>query len=220
MGARGPAGGLRSYTKGRHGRARGCDRAGAQMIDPATVKRWTVEEVEALPYVEGCHYEIVDGELCVSRTPRTAHQATRGNAFFALKVWNDQIGLGEVLSEPGVIFSRHDAVEPDVAWLSLARRAAIEGDDGHLHGAPELVVEVLSPGAVNERRDRETKRGLYGRHGVDEYWILDWRGQTVAVDRRTGDALPLVAALGRDDVLSSPLFPGFAVTVGQLFARP
>jgi Uma2 family endonuclease len=190
------------------------------MIDPATVKRWTVEEVEALPYEEGCHYEIIDGELCGSRTPRTAHQATRGNAFFVLKIWNDQTGLGEVLSEPGVIFSRYDAVEPDVAWLSLARRAAIEGDDGHLHGAPELVIEVLSPGAVNERRDREIKRGLYARHGVDEYWILDWRGQTVSVYRRTGDALPLVVTLGRDDVLSSPLLPGFAVTVGHLFARP
>src|SRR5437868_1186629 len=76
---------LEGYTDGRRGHARAYDRAGAQMIDPATVRRWTVEEVEALPYEEGCHYEIIDGELCVSRTPRTAHQATRGNAFFALK---------------------------------------------------------------------------------------------------------------------------------------
>ena len=73
---------------------------------------------------------------------------------------------------------------------------------------------------MNERRDREIKRDLYARHGVDEYWILDWRGQTVSVYRRTGDALPLVATPGRDDVLSSPLLPGFAVTVGHLFARP
>jgi len=190
------------------------------MIDPSTVKRWTVEEVEGLPDKEGCHYEIVDGGLFVSRTSSNAHQAARGNTFFVLKAWNDQTGLGEVLSEPGVIFSRHDAVEPDVAWLSLARRTAVEGDDGHLHGAPELLVEVLSPGAANERRDRETKRGLYARHGVDEYWILDWRAQTVAVYRRAGDALALVATLGRDDTLSSPLLPGFAVRVGQLFTRP
>jgi Uma2 family endonuclease len=125
-----------------------------------------------------------------------------------------------VLSEPGVIFSRHDAVEPDVAWLRLARRAAIEAADGHLHGAPELVVEVLSPGAANERRDREVKRDLYARHGVNEYWILDWRAQTASIYRRVGDALPLVVTLGREDVLTSPLLPGFAVTVRDLFARP
>ncbi len=190
------------------------------MIDPAAARRWTVEELEALPAEEGCHYEIVDGELFVSTSPRNEHQAAKGAALTELWLWNWQAGLGEVLSEPGVIFSRHDAVEPDVVWLSLARRAAIEGDDGHLHGPPELVVEVLSPGSANERRDREIKLALYSRYGVDEYWILDWRLQTVTVYHRQDASLRLAAALGRQDELTSPLLPGFAVRVGRLFARP
>jgi Uma2 family endonuclease len=190
------------------------------MSEAAAAHRWTVEELEALPGEEGCHYEIIDGELFVSKSPRNEHQATKGGAYLELSLWNRQAGLGEVLSEPGVIFSRHDAVEPDVVWLSLARRAAIERDDGHLHGAPELVVEVLSPGSTNERRDREIKLALYSRYGVDEYWILDWRVQSVTVYRRQENVMRLAAALDRKDELTSPLLPGFAVRVGRLFARP
>jgi hypothetical protein len=84
---------------------------------------------------------------------------------------------------PGVIFADDDDVVPDVVWISQARRAAALGPDGHLHAAPELAVEVLSPGSANERRDREVKLKLYSRRGVLEYWIVDWRTQQVEVYR-------------------------------------
>lgn len=59
---------------------------------------------------------------------------------------------------PGVIFTPEDAVAPDVIWVSRARRAGIGAGDGKLHGAPELMIEVLSPGDTNEQCDREAKR--------------------------------------------------------------
>jgi Uma2 family endonuclease len=95
--------------------------------------------------------------------------------------------------------------------------AIVEGADDHLHGAPELVVEVLSPGAANERRDRGAKLRLYSVHGVHEYWIVDYRALTVEVYRRRDAQLRLEATVGREDTLTSPMLPGFALPVAQLF---
>jgi Uma2 family endonuclease len=93
----------------------------------------------------------------------------------------------------------------------------VRDDAGHLRAAPELVVEVLSPGAANERRDREKKLALYSRQGVEEYWIVDWRARAVEVHRREGAALRLAATLRDDDQLTSPLLPGFACPISQLW---
>jgi Uma2 family endonuclease len=102
-------------------------------------------------------------------------------------------------------------------WVSHDRFSAAVRDDGHLWGPPELVVEVLSPGAANERRDRQVKLGLYSRMGVDEYWLLDWRVRQVQVYCRQGEKLVLAATLGPSDTLDSPVLPGFAVEVSRLF---
>jgi Uma2 family endonuclease len=116
-----------------------------------------------------------------------------------------------------VIFADDDDVAPDVVWISHTRRAAALGSDGHLHAAPELVVEVLSPGSTNERRDREAKLKLYSRRGVLEYWIVDWRTQQVEVYQREDLALHLVATLHPTDRLTSLLLPGFSCEVATLF---
>jgi len=80
-----------------------------------------------------------------------------------------------------------------------------------------LVVEVLSPGSVNERRDREVKLKLYSRRGVSEYWIVDWQQRKVEVYQRQQMALHLLATLYATDTLTSPLLPGFACPVVTLF---
>ncbi len=97
-------------------------------------KRWTLAEVEALPYDEWTRYEIIDGELFVSRAAGNPHQLTVNECAYALTAWNKQIRLGDVLPSPGLIFSDADAVIPDLVWVSRARRATIERDD-KLHGA-------------------------------------------------------------------------------------
>jgi len=108
-------------------------------------------------------------------------------------------------------------VVPDVVWISHERLAALMDEAGHLTGAPELAVEVLSPGVENERRDREAKLKLYGSRGIREYWIVDWRLQQVEVYRRDQAMLRLVSTLFAEDVLTSPLLPGFACPVARLF---
>jgi len=181
-----------------------------------TALRWTSADLEVLPD-DGKRYEIIDGELYMSRQPHWHHQRTCGKIFVALETWSAQTGTGETNLAPGVIFAEDDDVAPDVVWISQARRATALGPEGHLHAAPELVVEVLSPGVANERRDRDAKLKLYSRRGVLEYWIVDWRAQQIAVYRREELALRLLATLYAADTLTSPLLPGFSCKVATLF---
>lgn len=106
---------------------------------------------------------------------------------------------------------------PDVVWISDERLATLIDDAGHLTGAPELVVEVLSFGMRNEERDRIAKRKLYETQGVREYWILDWRLKQVEVYRREAGELRRVATLLPEETLTSPLLAGFGCVVATLF---
>jgi Uma2 family endonuclease len=183
-----------------------------------TTKHWTSKDLETLPSTEGTRYEIIAGDLYVSTQPHGEHQSVCGVLFSVLYLWSQHTGLGRPFPAPGVIFADDEDVAPDVVWMSHARLAGAWDQAGHLTRAPELVIEVLSPGRANERRDREAKLGLYRRQGVHEYWIIDWRTQTVDVYRPTAGVLEQVTRLTRQDTLTSPLLPGFACVVGTLFA--
>jgi Uncharacterized protein conserved in cyanobacteria len=119
---------------------------------------------------------------------------------------------------PGVIFAEDDDVVPDVVWASHARLAHILRG-GKLYGAPELVIEVLSPGKRNAQRDRETKLKLYARRGVDEYWIVDWTRHALDMYRHSGEFLVLAETPGIGDQGTSPLRPGFRLALDRLFAN-
>jgi Uma2 family endonuclease len=187
------------------------------MNQPATDRiRWTSADLELLPESSN-RYEIIDGELLVTRAPHWGHQNAIVNTAAELRDWSISTGLGKTVPTPGVIFSDADNVIPDVVWISKERLAIALDENGHLTIAPELIVEVLSPGTQNERRDRETKLKLYAERGVQEYWILDWRVQQVEVYRRERSLLKLVATLFPADELSSPLLPGFICPVSRLF---
>lgn len=179
--------------------------------------RWTSTDLESLPD-DGKRYEIIDGELYVSTQPSWHHQHTCFRIAKALDSWNDKTGAGHVNLAPGLIFAEDDDVAPDVVWLSNERLAVTLCEDGKLHAAPELVIEVLSPGRANERRDREAKLKLYSRRDVSEYWIIDWRKRQVEVYRRHDLGLHLFATLQAADTLTSPLMPGFACPLLTLFS--
>jgi Uma2 family endonuclease len=183
----------------------------------STSLRWTSADLEVMPD-DGKRYEIIDGNLYVSKQPHALHQLLCTDLARLLGNWSVSTGLGTTMFAPGVIFADDADVVPDLVWISAARLANLLRADGHLHGPPELVVEVLSPGTHNDRRDREAKLKLYSRRGVDEYWIFDWRSRAVAIYRRNGEALHLVATLTSDDTLTSPVLPGFAGSLGEIFA--
>jgi Uma2 family endonuclease len=183
-----------------------------------TTLRFTSADLDLLPDpLADTRYELIDGELYVSTQPSLEHQYAATKACNALTSWSERTGRGFAFFAPGVIFAEHDNVAPDVVWISTARLRTVRGEDGKLHQAPELVVEVLSPGLSNERRDRDLKLKLYSRRGVDEYWIVDCAARQVGVYRRAEGDLRVVATLGADNALHSPLLPGFSLHVTQLF---
>ena len=186
----------------------------SQTTDPRV--RWTTTDLNLLPDSSN-RYEIIDGELLVTKAPHWGHQKAIVKICGVLDGWSEMTGLGEVVQAPGVIFSDADNVIPDVVWISKERLATSLDEAGHLTVAPELIVEVLSPGADNERRDRETKLKLYTSRGVQDYWLLDWRLKQVEVYRRQTGILQLVGTLFPGDTLTSPLLPGFACDVARLF---
>ncbi|MBE9098790.1 Uma2 family endonuclease [Vacuolonema iberomarrocanum] len=180
--------------------------------------RWTVRDLEVLPQSEGTYFELIDGELFVTRSPHRKHQQVSGRIYSALDAWSEASGLGEAIPAPGIIPSDTDNVIPDVVWVSQKRLALIEDEAGHLTGFPELIVEALSPGEVNIRRDREAKLKLYSVQGVQEYWIADRFAKRLEVYRREDGQLVLVATLLEGDALTSPLLPGFNYQIGRFFA--
>ena len=179
--------------------------------------RWTTADLEVLASDEWKRYEIIDGELFVSRAPHIGHQDSGGNIYVELQVWSRKSGLGKALFTPGIIFSDADNVIPDVVWISNERLAQLVDDEGHLTGAPELIVEVLSAGNINERRDKEAKLKLYSIKGVREYWIVDWRLRQIEVYRRENAQLMLVATLMENNEITSPILPGFNCNIQQFF---
>lgn len=190
------------------------DRAMTQTVERI---RWTVRDLEVLPKSEGTTYELIDGELFVTRSPHRKHQQVSGKIYRVLDAWSEESGLGEAIPAPGIISSDADNVIPDVVWVSRKRLALLEDEAGHLTGFPELVVEVLSPGEPNIRRDREAKLKLYSVQGGQEYWIADRFGQRLEVYRRQNGQLVLVATLMAGDELRSPLLPDFRCLVSRLF---
>jgi Uma2 family endonuclease len=180
--------------------------------------RWTTRDLAAMPDDGGWkRYEIIDGELFVTRAPHIRHQGVAGKLQMRLEIWSEATDRGRAFQSPGVILTPTDAVIPDVVWISHERLANGIDAAGHLTVAPELMVEVLSPGELNEQRDREVKLKLYSLHGVQEYWIVSWQRKSLEIYRRVDAHLQLVATLLEGNSLSSPLLPGFSTSMAQVF---
>src|SRR5256885_10286167 len=144
----------------------------------------TNKDLECLPD-DGNRYELIEGELYVSTAPDLIHQRTLGRLFRAFGSYLDSNPVGEIVLGPGVILSDYDGVIPDLVYLSNERRDEI-ATGARIFGAPNLVVEILSPGVQNMERDRKIKLKLYARFGVEEYWIADTRERAIEVYRREG----------------------------------
>ncbi|MGH9755685.1 MAG: Uma2 family endonuclease [Blastocatellia bacterium] len=181
-----------------------------------TDPHWTSADIANFPD-NGFRYEIIEGKLFVSKQPHYHHQYTCSQVVTFLQTWSMQTGLGQTIIAPGLIFADDDDVAPDVIWISYERRDIALGDDGKLHLAPEIAIEVLSPGKSNIDRDRKDKLALYSRRGVLEYWIIDWLARQIEVYRRKGKRLRLIETLRQGNKLESPLLPGFSCQVRDLF---
>jgi Uma2 family endonuclease len=163
-------------------------------------------------------HEIIDGDHHVTPSPNTRHQRVSMALALMLGSYLKQHAIGEVFTAPlDVVLSDLDVVEPDLLYISRERVASIT--DQHVRGAPDLVMEILSLGT--RKTDEVTKRNLYDRFGVKEYWIVDPDLDTIKVYRRSGGGFGPAAELTAEacDTLTTPLLAEFSVSLTDLFAR-
>lgn len=185
------------------------------MNEPALLPKLTYEDYLGFPD-DGKRHEIVDGEHFVNPAPFTAHQRIAADLFYLLRRHLADSDAGEVLFAPvDVVLSPVDVVQPDLLFVSRENLSAL--GERNLEGAPDLVVEILSDST--RRLDEITKRDLYARNGVREYWVVDPILETVKVYRAGEAGFERVALLHaeEDDRLSTPLLPGLEIPLTEIF---
>ena len=175
--------------------------------------RQTYKDYCATPDDE--RYELLNGNLMMVPAPNRKHQEVLGRLYVELSRFNQEHQLGKVYVAPFDVFlSDTDVVQPDVLFISRAREHTLT--DENVRGAPDLVIEILSPSTAD--RDLGYKHDLYGRHGVLEYWIVDPMGETVAVHRQGDGRLEVAETLGRGDTLRTALLNGLQLKLDDVFA--
>ncbi|HYN25238.1 MAG TPA: Uma2 family endonuclease [Pyrinomonadaceae bacterium] len=177
----------------------------------------TITDLEAMPD-DGNRYEVIEGELFVSCAPGLTHQQISGNIQYLIRSYLEENAIGFVIATPGLILTELSGVIPDMVFFRHERSQEIISGE-RLTGAPDIVVEILSPGAENIRRDRIAKRQLYARHGVAEYWMVDPEKRALEVYRLQSGSLELVATLKDEDELNSPFLPGFSCATATIFRK-
>ncbi len=178
--------------------------------------RLTNADLEAMPE-DGNRYEVIDGELFVSSAPAVIHQRILVRIVLTIGAYLREHPIGEILPGVGVVFDEYNGVIPDLVFATHERMRKTVAS-GCFQAAPDIAIEILSPGASNERRDRSVKRKLYSSRGVSEYWIVDPVNRSVEMHRRdAGGNLAFETSFLDSDELTSGLLPGFAVCIDTLF---
>jgi Uma2 family endonuclease len=164
---------------------------------------------------DGKRYQIIEGEVYMVPAPTPAHQTIQGNIYYLLRSFVAVRDLGRVFLAPcDVVLSNEDVVQPDLLFISRERSQIIT--ERNIAGAPDLIVEILSP--HTRKLDRILKRRLYARYGVQEYWLVDPATRTVEILTRKGDELVRASLLEIEDELRSPLWGEPMGSVADVFA--
>lgn len=175
----------------------------------------TVADLDACPD-DNNHYELIEGELFVSRAPGIPHQLILNHLQMAFGSYLIENPIGIVVPGAGAVFSDYDAVIPDLVFVRNERWSEVV-TEVRFTGAPDLVIEIMSPGRENRDRDLLVKRQLYAKYGVAEYWIVDAENRLVQVYRLRHKQLESVASRRGDEEITTPLLPGFQLNVSTIF---
>jgi Uma2 family endonuclease len=183
-------------------------------VQPAE-KIHTAEDYFALTE-EYPRHELLEGELIeMTPAPTSTCQRISWNLLILLDAHCQARKSGEVLAAPmDVVLSPRTVVQPDLIFIAPARRAQLVKE--HIAGAPDLVIEILSPAAG--ARDLNQKRKLYARHGVHEYWVVDPDDESIEIQRLQGSVFSTLAIFEKGQSLTSPTFEGLTVDVAQVFS--
>ncbi|EMY13937.1 putative restriction endonuclease [Leptospira weilii str. Ecochallenge] len=179
-----------------------------------TTELKTDKDLVQLP--EGTLAELLDGEIFMVPAPVPEHQRVSGKLYAILLNFVENRSLGEVFySLIDVFLDEHNVVQPDLIFIAKARNAIIQ--EKRIEGAPDWVAEILSEG--NAYHDLKTKKKLYEKHGVREYWIVDPMERSVEIYQNGTSGFTLIASADSGTV-ESKILDGFSLEVQSLFTKP
>lgn len=174
-------------------------------------KVWTYEDYLGLD--DDARFEIINGRACMSPSPELFHQEWVGDLFIIIRQHVKAYKLGKVFVAPvDVVLDHENVVQPDLVFVSASNSGLLERRG--IMGAPDLVVEVISPGSL--RRDRYEKRDLYARFGIKEYWLADVANRSVEVLTLQKDGYQLSSCATGTGKIHSTVLPGFELDLAQL----
>ncbi|CAN5310998.1 Uma2 family endonuclease [soil metagenome] len=173
----------------------------------------TVGDYMSLPD-DGTRYQLIEGELHMAPSPNRKHQLIAGEIFYALRQHLGEKGKNELYLAPfDVQLSDTTVVQPDICYFSKKRASRLTHHGAE--GAPDLVVEILSPS--NAHLDLGVKREIYARSGVEELWIVDPEADELRVYDLAAGAQSPTATLTAGDTLQTRLLPEFALELREIF---
>lgn len=158
-------------------------------------------------------YELINGELIMSPAPSIFHQRTNFKLAFILEKFIEDNSLGWLLEAPtDVILDEHNTVQPDILFISKDEFSKIQ--ENAIYGAPDLIVEIISPSSMFA--DRYTKKELYERAGVKEYWLVDIANKSIEVFENTDDKFNLFSYASEKGKVQSKFLAGFEVDIEKI----
>jgi Uma2 family endonuclease len=177
--------------------------------------RLTVENYKILPET-GPRYQLIEGDLYMAPAPNRFHQDISRNLEYILLEYLEEHRIGKLYHAPfDVYLDDHNVFQPDILVV-LNHRLSIFTDAG-AEGAPDFVVEILSPKTA--RLDRDNKRRVYATSGVCELWIIAPEKRQIEVYLLQENATTPAATYGERDTFESQLFPGLTFDATKIFAQ-
>lgn len=175
----------------------------------------TYADLESLPE-DGKRYELHEGEVFVTAAPRPAHQSLSMNLARRLEDFIRPGKLGKIFPAVDVYFAEDTTYTPDLVFVANAHADRVVRK--YIRGAPDLIVEIVSP--TTEVRDRGIKFRDYARYGVPEYWILDGARRAAEVYLLQGSSYELTARFEENDTLRSQVLPGLEIPLAEVWPEP
>ncbi len=162
---------------------------------------------------DGRRYELISGQIVVSESPGWEHQVVSGHVLRLTDGWVERHDLGEVVPGPvAIVLDEANVVLPDIVYAATANLSNIR--EGRYHGAPDLIVEVISPTSRNH--DAVTKMFRYACCGVPEYWLVDPFARTIQILSLL-DGIYVPQKANADGRLASVVLPGLTIDPAAIF---
>lgn len=161
---------------------------------------------------DGKRYEVIDGDLVAMGSPNVSHQRIARNLLVRLADFLDGKSCEPLIAPLDVKLSEANVFQPDLMVVCDPDKIR----DTHIEGAPDVVVEILSPSSISI--DRLKKLHLYAKFGVKEYWIVTPEPPLVEVFVLDGDGYRVHDVFDQTGNLSSPTHEKLSLPLAGVFS--